>query len=193
MHVKNADMYPMTRQKLPSGETMMTFPSPTSPVDGISKTMPSSSVSQPSTSGFSMVMGQNDRMAGSVPVWKASTPHNPVIDTTPPDNTTSDSNDDFGFSDFIDMINPFQHVPIVSHIYRAITGDVIKPMAEIIGGGLFGGPVGAATGAASAMVNGQVGEDIKQAFSGIFSSHKDDYNDTTIAITNLRDPRRYNE
>jgi hypothetical protein len=136
-------------------------------------------------SGFSMVMGQNNRMAGSMPVWNSSPLNNPV-------DTTKQKDDDFGFLDFLDMINPLQHIPIIGQAYRAITGDVIKPIAEVIGGGIFGGPVGAATGAASAMIEGQVGEDIKQAFSGIFSSEKN-YNDTTIAITNLRATPYYNE
>ena len=32
---------------------------------------------------------------------------------------------DFTFDDFLDIINPLQHLPIVSMIYRAITGDNI--------------------------------------------------------------------
>ncbi|HEY4164992.1 MAG TPA: hypothetical protein VGM59_18140, partial [Dongiaceae bacterium] len=32
----------------------------------------------------------------------------------------------FGWDDFLDVINPLQHIPIVSQIYRAITGDQIN-------------------------------------------------------------------
>ena len=52
--------------------------------------------------------------------------------------------DGFTFGDIIDIINPLQHIPIVSSIYRKVTGDVIAPAMEIAGGALFGGPLGAA-------------------------------------------------
>ena len=48
------------------------------------------------------------------------------------------------FSDLLDIINPLQHIPIISTIYRAITGDRIGLGARLIGGGLFGGPIGLA-------------------------------------------------
>lgn len=52
---------------------------------------------------------------------------------------------EFGFADLLDIINPLQHIPIVSHIYRALTGDEIEGPARIAGGLLFGGPVGFVT------------------------------------------------
>jgi hypothetical protein len=52
--------------------------------------------------------------------------------------------DGFTFGDIIDIVNPLQHIPIVSNIYRKITGDTIAPAMEITGGALFGGPIGAA-------------------------------------------------
>ncbi|MGB0630849.1 MAG: hypothetical protein ACPGRZ_09150 [Alphaproteobacteria bacterium] len=47
------------------------------------------------------------------------------------------------FSEFLDIVNPLQHIPIVSSIYRAITGDEIGAGPRFIGGILFGGPIGA--------------------------------------------------
>ncbi|GEM_PF-3510910 len=52
--------------------------------------------------------------------------------------------DGFSFDDLIDIVNPLQHIPIVSSIYRKISGDVIAPAMKIAGGALFGGPLGAA-------------------------------------------------
>ncbi len=49
---------------------------------------------------------------------------------------------EFTFGDFLDLINPLQHIPIVGTIYRAITGDEIGGPAKIMGGLLFGGPIG---------------------------------------------------
>ena len=51
--------------------------------------------------------------------------------------------DGFTFGDFLDIINPLQHIPIVGTIYRAITGDTMEAGAEIAGGALYGGPIGA--------------------------------------------------
>ena len=46
------------------------------------------------------------------------------------------------FGDFLDLINPLHHIPIIGTIYRAITGDEIGGPAKILGGLLFGGPIG---------------------------------------------------
>ncbi|MEC7538792.1 MAG: hypothetical protein VYB59_16055, partial [Pseudomonadota bacterium] len=57
-----------------------------------------------------------------------------------------------GLADLIDMINPLQHIPVVSSIYRAITGDEISPAARLAGGALFGGPIGFAGAYVSGVV-----------------------------------------
>lgn len=48
------------------------------------------------------------------------------------------------FADLLDVINPLQHIPVVSQIYRHLTGDSIRAPFRIAGGALFGGPLGAA-------------------------------------------------
>ena len=50
--------------------------------------------------------------------------------------------DGLTFGDIIDIINPLQHIPIVSTIYRAITGDDIAAAPKVAGGALFGGVIG---------------------------------------------------
>jgi hypothetical protein len=50
--------------------------------------------------------------------------------------------DGLTFGDILDIINPLQHIPIVSTIYRAITGDDIAAAPKIAGGALFGGVIG---------------------------------------------------
>ena len=47
------------------------------------------------------------------------------------------------FGDALDLVNPLQHLPLVSTLYRKFTGDVISPAMELAGGALFGGPLGA--------------------------------------------------
>ena len=54
--------------------------------------------------------------------------------------------DGFTFADFVDVINPLQHIPLVSQAYRAITGDEISPGSRLAGATLFGGPVGTGRG-----------------------------------------------
>jgi len=52
--------------------------------------------------------------------------------------TRVQEHDDLEFDDLLDLINPLHHVPIVGTIYRAITGDEIKPEMQVSGDLLFG-------------------------------------------------------
>ncbi len=63
----------------------------------------------------------------------------------PPAETTTSifGEDGFTFGDIIDIVNPLQHIPVVSQIYRKLSGDTIAPAMEIAGGALYGGPLGA--------------------------------------------------
>jgi hypothetical protein len=47
--------------------------------------------------------------------------------------------DSFSFHDLVSIVNPLQHIPIVSTIYRAVTGDAIKPIERVAGDALYGG------------------------------------------------------
>jgi hypothetical protein len=51
----------------------------------------------------------------------------------------SDDDDDFSFHDLVSIVNPLQHLPVVSTVYRAVTGDTIKPFERIAGDTLYGG------------------------------------------------------
>lgn len=65
--------------------------------------------------------------------------------------------DGFGFDDFIDIINPLQHLPFVSTLYRELTGDQIAPAARMTGGTLYGGPAGLIASAANVMFEAENG------------------------------------
>ena len=65
----------------------------------------------------------------------------------------------FSFGAMLDIINPLQHIPIVSTIYRAATGDTIGPGPRMMGGALFGGVVGLIASAADAAIEGITGKD----------------------------------
>ncbi|KAA0584572.1 hypothetical protein HUE56_09185 [Azospirillum oryzae] len=67
---------------------------------------------------------------------------------------------DMSFWDFLDIINPLQHIPIVSTIYREITGDTIQPSMRIMGDMLYGGVIGGMASIANAVVEQATGQDV---------------------------------
>jgi len=46
------------------------------------------------------------------------------------------------FLDIVDAVNPLQHIPLISSIYRNISGDSISDVPKFVGGALYGGPIG---------------------------------------------------
>lgn len=116
--------------------------------------------------GFEYV--KNDRMAGYVPSYSGeeNLPKKP---------------DSFGFFDLLDMINPLQHVPVVNIAYRAITGDEIKPISQIIGGAVFAGPAGVAAGLINTVIREETGQDINGHITTVASKAVNrDLNDSSV-------------
>lgn len=128
-----------------------------------------------------MASGDPERMAGSIPVWeKKPSAQSEIVQNlseavrareenggfpaaltyAADEASAADAEDEFGFWDIIDMVNPLQHVPIINHLYRDITGDEIKPASKIIGGSLFGGMAGGAGAIANVIVEYETGRDI---------------------------------
>lgn len=156
---------------------------------------------------FRLTASSDDRINGSVPVWgQPQTPEEEITasiaaakSSAPTQElglsaeTAPKEDDSFGFLDIVDMVNPLQHIPIVSTIYRSLTGDTIKPAARVVGGAAFGGPLGAASGLVNALVQMGTGKDV--ADNMVASIEKDfgsspSSNDTTLAVANLRTPRQ---
>lgn len=67
---------------------------------------------------------------------------------------------ELGFWDFLDVINPLQHLPVIGALYRHFTGDEISAPARIAGGLLFGGPIGMAASAADVGLKAFSGDDM---------------------------------
>lgn len=135
----------------------------------------------------------DDRMAGSVPVWERPNSGRQQIagqlsdatDTSrqngnfetalsyaaQEDNVTNEGGDqEFGFGDLVDMVNPLQHIPLVGHLYRSVTGDDIRPISRIVGGTIFGGPAGGAGALANVIVEYETGRDITGNVMAMVSS-----------------------
>ncbi|MBF0268064.1 MAG: hypothetical protein HQL44_05700 [Alphaproteobacteria bacterium] len=102
-----------------------------------------------------------------------SFPYNNIYETHPPPAPSvshaapkgdqapfANQSDTPSFWDFVDAINPLQHLPVVSTIYRAITGDEIAPVPRIVGGMLFGGPLGLIGAIANETVRQDTGQDL---------------------------------
>ncbi|MCW2245219.1 hypothetical protein M2352_000810 [Azospirillum fermentarium] len=64
------------------------------------------------------------------------------------------------FGDFLDIINPLQHIPLVSTLYREVTGDTISQQSRVMGGFLYGGPLGGMGAVVNVMVEDATGKDI---------------------------------
>ncbi|WP_042699682.1 hypothetical protein [Azospirillum sp. B506] len=64
------------------------------------------------------------------------------------------------FWDFLDIINPLQHIPLVSTVYREITGDTIQPAMRIMGDMLYGGVIGGMASIANAVMEQATGKDV---------------------------------
>lgn len=72
---------------------------------------------------------------------------------------TAHAKNALSFTDLIDVINPLQHIPVLSSIYRHISGDEINAPAKIAGGALFGGVIGLAASIADAVLDKLTGAD----------------------------------
>lgn len=64
----------------------------------------------------------------------------------------------FGWDDFVDIINPLQHIPVVAQIYRAVTGDQAYGLSNFVGALPFG-PLSVASAIADTVVRAQTGRD----------------------------------
>lgn len=64
------------------------------------------------------------------------------------------------FDTLVDTVNPLQHIPGVSSVYREVTGDATNPLASMAGGFLFGGPIGLVAGAAGSFLEMLTGKSL---------------------------------
>lgn len=82
--------------------------------------------------------------------------------------------DGFGVADLIDIVNPLQHIPGVSTVYRALTGDEISQGARLAGGTLYGGPLGFASALADNVSEDVTGRDVGGSVLAAFSDEPAD-------------------
>lgn len=81
---------------------------------------------------------------------------------------------EFTFDDFLDIINPLQHIPVLSILYRELTGDQMHGASRIIGGLLYGGPLGFIGGIVDAVAEQATGHDLADnAVAALFGGPED--------------------
>lgn len=101
------------------------------------------------------------------PVTRKRDPSQPFMQETQASQTASDPASLFGT--LVDTINPLQHIPGVSTVYREVTGDTANPLASMAGGFLFGGPIGMAAGAAGSFLEMLTGKSLAGHAMALFS------------------------
>ncbi len=66
-------------------------------------------------------------------------------------------------SDILDVLNPLQHIPFVSSLYRELTGDTMSTAAKFAGGALLGGPVGLIASVIDTVFEGETGGGVAES------------------------------
>jgi len=93
----------------------------------------------------------------------------PGLESEPMDSANLWADDEgLSFADFIDVINPLQHLPIISSIYRAVTSDEISLGARLLGGAPFGGPIGIIAAGFNAAFEEMSGGNIAEHAAALF-------------------------
>lgn len=94
-------------------------------------------------------------------------------------------NDDFfgqggiSFKSVLDIVNPLQHIPVVSTLYREFTGDNnISSGSRLVGGALFGGGIGFLAAIANEIASETTGKDIG---SNLFAAVTNKYQEASKA------------
>jgi hypothetical protein len=126
------------------------------------------------------------RTAGSMPVYRPEA----LTASYAADQDTQNPKTTLGpeapsFRDLVDVINPLQHIPVVSTIYRKVTGDEISSVARVIGGTVFGGPVGGALALADVAIKEQTGTTVGEKAYNLVRSNKESRSGATTSTIAL--------
>jgi hypothetical protein len=98
---------------------------------------------------------------------------------------------EFGWDDFVDLINPFQHIPFLNIAYRAVTGDEIHGAARMVDFAF--GPLAGASTALDLAVQSVTGKSmVDNAVAALFGEEAEPDGETaarfdTAAGTQLAD------
>lgn len=126
----------------------------------------------------------------------------PVEQTVQPEETPKEEsansiqwweNGSFSFSDILDIINPLHHIPFISTLYRAISGDKIGGVARFNGGAIysrFGGIDSLISSMVNAVVGLFTGKDIgEHVYAMVFGDPHASKEEAAVAAATQENPR----
>lgn len=96
-------------------------------------------------------------------------PITPPAQAQAPAAAKSDDGWDFSFKNLLDIVNPLQHIPVISTIYRKLTGDIPATPEKIAGDTLYGGVVGFLTSIADTAYEALTGKDFGDSVLAFFT------------------------
>lgn len=109
--------------------------------------------------------------------------HATTAEATPAGSPPSTGDEDgFTFHDLVSIVNPLQHFPVVSTLYRKFTGDMIKPFERVAGDTLYGGWMGLASSVANLVFEKETGKDFGDTVLALITG--DDAKTAVAANTN---------
>jgi hypothetical protein len=91
----------------------------------------------------------------------------------------------------VDVINPLQHIPVISTLYRHMTGDEISAPARIAGDTLYGGALGAAISLADVAFEKSTGKDMGETAMALLFAPED--SSTKVASASTPTPLRLSD
>ena len=100
-----------------------------------------------------------------------------------------DKKEGIALGDVLDIINPLQHIPIVSTIYRLTTDNDIGVGPRLLGGALFGGPLGILVTGLTTIFEDISGGSVEQHATSLWNTLTNENQATSqIAATGQKDP-----
>jgi hypothetical protein len=99
---------------------------------------------------------------------------------------TSSGEWDFSFHNLLSIINPLQHLPVISTLYRAITGDTIGTPEKIAGDTLYGGLWGAVASIVDSAFQAVTGKDVGDTVLAFFTGN---HGSTPVVVASNSPPK----
>ena len=104
----------------------------------------------------------------------------PYTNTNITETTEEETGEGISFGDILDIVNPLQHIPVVSTVYRSVTDDKISPASRIIGGTIFGQLFGFIASVVNVVIEAVTGKDIGDH---VMTALKGDTNKTEAIVS----------
>ena len=110
-------------------------------------------------------------------------------DTASQPASAAKTGDGFSFYDLLDIVNPLQHIPVVSTIYKHLTGDKIGIPEKIAGDALYGGLTGFLCSVGDALFTEATGKSVGDTiYAAVFGDDDQPVSDVAVAANETPAP-----